>query len=195
MPAQASQAWLSIVPIAEARSSYNGLLVLVFIAASAGLCALAIHRFASRARAPRAGLGLRRARSQPGHPVHRGELRPADPAGVRRRCSSAPASSVDMPAPGDLRPARFAGGRPRPDLGEPLRARSPALVGYRRRPARTGCSSSPSGVYLSLVFLALIGLLAGAGAMELIGAPRHPGRADGRWCWRWRRCSPASCAR
>ena len=54
MPAQASQAWLSIVPIAEARSSYNGLLVLVFITASAGLCALAIHQFASRAvrRAP-----------------------------------------------------------------------------------------------------------------------------------------------
>ena len=39
MPVQAGQAWLTIVPIAEARSSYNGLLVLVFIAASAGLCA------------------------------------------------------------------------------------------------------------------------------------------------------------
>ena len=54
MPVQASQAWLTIVPVTEARSSYNGLLVLVFIAASAGLCALVIHQFASRAvrRAP-----------------------------------------------------------------------------------------------------------------------------------------------
>src|SRR6185312_8608599 len=54
IPTQASQAWLSIVPIAQARSSYNGLLVLVFISVSAGLCAVAIHRFASRAvrRAP-----------------------------------------------------------------------------------------------------------------------------------------------
>jgi formate hydrogenlyase subunit 3/multisubunit Na+/H+ antiporter MnhD subunit len=49
MPVQASQPWLSLVPIAEARSSYNGLLVFGFIAASAGLAALAIHRFASRA--------------------------------------------------------------------------------------------------------------------------------------------------
>ena len=54
MPAQASLQWLSIVPIAESRSSYNGLLVFVFIAASALLAAYAIHRLASRAlrRAP-----------------------------------------------------------------------------------------------------------------------------------------------
>ena len=46
--------WLSIVPIAESRSSYNGLLVFLFIAISASLAAFAIHRFASTAlrRAP-----------------------------------------------------------------------------------------------------------------------------------------------
>jgi formate hydrogenlyase subunit 3/multisubunit Na+/H+ antiporter MnhD subunit len=49
MPVQASIPWLSIVPIAAPRSSYNGLLVLLFIAASASIAALAIHRFASRA--------------------------------------------------------------------------------------------------------------------------------------------------
>ncbi|UCI10176.1 hydrogenase 4 subunit B [Mesorhizobium sp. B1-1-8] len=49
MPVQMAQPWLSIVPIAESRSSYNGLLVFVFIAFSASLAALAIHRFASRA--------------------------------------------------------------------------------------------------------------------------------------------------
>ena len=49
MPAQASESLLSIIPIAESRSSYNGLLVFVFIALSASLCAYAIHRLASRA--------------------------------------------------------------------------------------------------------------------------------------------------
>jgi NADH:ubiquinone oxidoreductase subunit 5 (subunit L)/multisubunit Na+/H+ antiporter MnhA subunit len=54
MPVQASVQWLSIVPIAASRSSYNGLLVFLFIAASASLAAYAIHRLASRAvrRAP-----------------------------------------------------------------------------------------------------------------------------------------------
>ncbi|MBS0246236.1 MAG: hydrogenase 4 subunit B [Proteobacteria bacterium] len=47
MPAQVGVAWLSIVPIAEGRSSYNGLLVFVFIAVSAMICAFAIHRLAS----------------------------------------------------------------------------------------------------------------------------------------------------
>jgi hydrogenase-4 component B len=48
MPVQTSQALLSIVPIAESRSSNNRLLVLAFIVASVRLAALAIHRFASR---------------------------------------------------------------------------------------------------------------------------------------------------
>ena len=93
MPAQIGQAWLSIVPIAEARSSYNGLLVLAFIAASAGLCAIGDPPVRLAPGAPRAGLGLRRARSQSRDPVHGGELRPADPAGVRRPCCSARASA------------------------------------------------------------------------------------------------------
>ncbi len=48
MNIQAHIPWLSIVPIAEGRSSYNGLLVFLFIAISAGATALAIHVFASR---------------------------------------------------------------------------------------------------------------------------------------------------
>jgi hydrogenase-4 component B len=54
MPVQTAAPWLSIVPIAESRSSYNGLLVFLFIAAAASLAAFMIHRFASRAsrRAP-----------------------------------------------------------------------------------------------------------------------------------------------
>ena len=49
MPRQAGVPWLSIVPIAESRSSYNGLLVFVFITISASLAACVIHRFASHA--------------------------------------------------------------------------------------------------------------------------------------------------
>jgi hypothetical protein len=47
LPAQIGIGWLSIVPIAEARSSYNGLLVFVFMLGSGTLAAWAIHRFAS----------------------------------------------------------------------------------------------------------------------------------------------------
>lgn len=60
MPVQMAQPWLSIVPIAESRSSYNGLLVFLFIAASASVAAVVIHRFASHAlrRAPAWGCGF-----------------------------------------------------------------------------------------------------------------------------------------
>jgi formate hydrogenlyase subunit 3/multisubunit Na+/H+ antiporter MnhD subunit len=47
MPHQAGMDWLSIVPIAESRSSYNGLLVFVFVAMSGSLAAFAIHQLAS----------------------------------------------------------------------------------------------------------------------------------------------------
>ena len=107
MPRAGRIAWLSIVPIAESRSSYNGLLVFVFIALSAMLAAFAIHRFASRRAPPRPGLGLRLSRSEPGDAIHRRQLRPADPPRVRHASCSARASTVEMPPPGDPRPARF----------------------------------------------------------------------------------------
>jgi formate hydrogenlyase subunit 3/multisubunit Na+/H+ antiporter MnhD subunit len=47
MPHQSGFEWLTIVPIAESRSSYNGLLVFAFVTLSASLAALAIHRLAS----------------------------------------------------------------------------------------------------------------------------------------------------
>jgi formate hydrogenlyase subunit 3/multisubunit Na+/H+ antiporter MnhD subunit len=49
MPAQLGVPWLSIVPIAESRSSYNGLTVFVFIALSAAAAVYALHRFGSAA--------------------------------------------------------------------------------------------------------------------------------------------------
>jgi hydrogenase-4 component B len=47
MPPQIGAQWLSIVPIAESRSSYDGLLVFLFMIASGTLAAFAIHRLAS----------------------------------------------------------------------------------------------------------------------------------------------------
>ena len=47
MPAQTGVEWLSIVPIAQSRSSYNGLLVFLFMLISGALAAGAIHRLAS----------------------------------------------------------------------------------------------------------------------------------------------------
>ena len=49
MPAQSATPWLAIVPITASRSSYDGLLVFVFIALAALLSVGAIHRLASRA--------------------------------------------------------------------------------------------------------------------------------------------------
>jgi formate hydrogenlyase subunit 3/multisubunit Na+/H+ antiporter MnhD subunit len=47
MPAQIGAQWLSIVPIAASRSSYDGLLVFLFMVISGTLAATAIHRLAS----------------------------------------------------------------------------------------------------------------------------------------------------
>ncbi len=49
MPVQSAEPWLSIVPIAESRSSYNGLLVFLFITLSTLTAIEIIHRFASHA--------------------------------------------------------------------------------------------------------------------------------------------------
>ena len=47
MPIQANEAWLSIAPMGESRSSYNGLLVFIFVVLSGSVAAFAIHRLAS----------------------------------------------------------------------------------------------------------------------------------------------------
>ena len=81
---------------------------LVFMAiASATLTALAIHRFATRATRRGAGLGLRLSRSRAADPIHRVELRPADPPGVRRPWCSAPASGSTCRSRATLAPADF----------------------------------------------------------------------------------------
>ena len=95
MPIQANEPWLSIVPIAESRSSYNGLLVMVFITISASSAVVFIHRFASRALRRGAGLGLRLFRSDPRGPIFRRELRSTDPPCFRYACVPRPRSCRD----------------------------------------------------------------------------------------------------
>jgi formate hydrogenlyase subunit 3/multisubunit Na+/H+ antiporter MnhD subunit len=105
MPVQRSLPWLTIVPIAESRSSYNGLLVFLFILVSGWLAASAIHRFAARRlrRGPAWGCGF-------AEPVAAGQYSGASLAQPIQRVLGPlllrSSESVDMPAPGDLRPAR-----------------------------------------------------------------------------------------
>src|SRR5208282_6292764 len=104
MPVQIGIEWLSIVPIAQSRSSYNGLLVFLFIAASASLAAAAIHRLASDAvrRAPAWDCGF--PDSNPATQYTADSF--AEP--IRRVFGAAAFRArtlVDMPAPGDMRPA------------------------------------------------------------------------------------------
>ncbi|KOF15236.1 oxidoreductase [Ensifer adhaerens] len=107
MPVQMGVPWLSIVPITETRSSYNGLLVFLFTAFSASLTAYLVHRFASRAlrRAPAWDCGFPEA--DPATQYTAGSF--AQP--IRRVFGTLAFQArerVDMPAPGDLRPARLA---------------------------------------------------------------------------------------
>jgi formate hydrogenlyase subunit 3/multisubunit Na+/H+ antiporter MnhD subunit len=107
MPVQTHVQWLSIVPIAESRSSYNGLLVFAFIAASASVAALAIHRVASDRlrRAPAWDCGF----PDDGAATQYSASSFAQP--IRRLFGTSvfrASEQVDMPAPGDGRPARFA---------------------------------------------------------------------------------------
>src|SRR5256714_2948787 len=106
MPIQANEPWLSIVPIAESRSSYNGLLVMVFITISASLAVYFIHRFASHAlrRAPAWGCGF----SDPTPAAQYSGGSFAQP--IRRVFGTLvfrARDHVEMPPPGDIRPARL----------------------------------------------------------------------------------------
>lgn len=106
MPIQANEPWLSIVPIAESRSSYNGLLVMIFITISASLSVFVIHRFASHAlrRGPAWGCGF----SDPAPAAQYSAGSFAQP--IRRVFGTLvfhARDHVDMPAPGDVRPARL----------------------------------------------------------------------------------------
>jgi NADH:ubiquinone oxidoreductase subunit 5 (subunit L)/multisubunit Na+/H+ antiporter MnhA subunit len=106
MPAQATTAWLTVIPIAESRSSYNGLLVFLFITVSAASAAYVIHLFASKAlrRAPPWDCGF--PDPSPATQYTSGSF--AQP--IRRVFGTVVFQARDhvtMPPPGDMRAARM----------------------------------------------------------------------------------------
>jgi formate hydrogenlyase subunit 3/multisubunit Na+/H+ antiporter MnhD subunit len=106
MAIQSTVPWRSLVPIAESKSSYNGLLVLVFIAASSSIAAMAIHNFASRAVRRSAAWDCGFPDPNPLTQYTAGSF--GQP--IRRVFGSRlflAREQVDMPPPGDVTPARF----------------------------------------------------------------------------------------
>ena len=106
LPVQGGQGWLSLVPIDATHSSYNGLILLVFIAISATLTAAFVHRFGSRAmrRGPAWDCGYP-------DPSPRTQYSASSMAQPLRRVFGEilfqARDEVDMPGPGEVRPARL----------------------------------------------------------------------------------------
>jgi formate hydrogenlyase subunit 3/multisubunit Na+/H+ antiporter MnhD subunit len=156
MPLQSASPWLSIAPIAESRSSYNGLLVFIFVTLAASLTAFVIHRVASD-----------KVRRAPPWDCGYPDLSPvtqysadsfAQP--IRRVFGSVvfrAREQVEMPPPGDLAPARFSV-QLRDLVYDGLYAPVAVGVGFAAdRLNRVQFLSIRQ--YLSLVFLALVTLL------------------------------------
>ncbi len=156
MPVQSDVPYLSIVPIAESRSSYNGLLVFLFMVIAGMAAAWAIHRFASDR--------LRRAPAWDcGYP---------DPSPLTQYSASSFAQpirrvfgtlvfrareEVEMPPPGDARPARLV--VTLSDLvWDMFYAPVAAAIGFAANKIERMQSLSIRH-YLSFVFAALVGLL------------------------------------
>ncbi len=156
MPAQTSIPWLTLVPVSEGRSSYNGLLVMLFIAVSATAAAYVVHRFGSHA--------VRRAAAWDcGFP---------DPSPITQYTAGSFAQpirrvfgtlafrareEVDMPRPGELRPARLHV-RLQDLVWEGVYAPIAAAVGFAAD-RLNHLQFLTIRSYLTLVFLALIFLL------------------------------------
>jgi NADH:ubiquinone oxidoreductase subunit 5 (subunit L)/multisubunit Na+/H+ antiporter MnhA subunit len=156
MQPQAGIGWLSIVPIADSRSSYNGLLVFVFIVFSTLLAIEVIHRFASRAlrRGPAWDCGF----PDPSPSTQYTADSFAQP--IRRVFGPVvfqARESVEMPAPGDLRPARLTVSL-RDLVWDALYEPVAHTVGVAADRLNT-LQFLTIRQYLSLVFVALIGLL------------------------------------
>ena len=156
MPIQAGTQWLTIVPIAASRSSYNGLLVFLFMAISGTLAALAIHRFASdrlrRAPAwdcgyPNTSPATQYSASSFAQPIRR----------VFGTIVFRARERVEMPPPGDMRPARLVV-ELRDLIWDEIYAPVGALVGFTADRLNK-LQFLTIRQFLSLVFAALVILL------------------------------------
>ncbi|MDE3080971.1 MAG: hydrogenase 4 subunit B, partial [Paracoccaceae bacterium] len=115
LPVQGDQPWLTLVPVAAARSTYNPLLVFAFIAVTASLAAWGAVRMGSRVvrRGPAWDCGY----PEPSVTTQYGAGSLAQP--LRRVLGPVLLQSreeVEMPAPGDMAPARH-----RVVQGDPIR--------------------------------------------------------------------------
>ena len=106
LPVQTAQGWLSLVPVSPEASSYNGLVLLLFIAFSSSVAAYFIHRFASDRlrRGPAWDCGFP-------EPSSATQYTASSFAQPLRRVFGGYAfrarEQVDMPAPGEGRAAAF----------------------------------------------------------------------------------------
>ena len=156
MPVQIGAQWLSIVPIAASHSSYDGMLVFWFMVISGTLAAFAIHRLASDRlrRAPAWDCGYPDASPATQYTA----MSFAQP--IRRVFGTMvfrAREHVDIPPPGDTRPARL-----RLELSDPI-------WDYLYAPLVVGIGLAADWLnrlqflsirqFLSLVFCALVILL------------------------------------
>lgn len=158
LPRQADVPWFSIAPISGARSSYNGLLVFVFIFISTSLAVITIHLLASRAVRREdpwdCGFGEIPVSAQ----YSAGSF--AQP--IRRVFGTMlfqAREHVDMPPPGDMRPARL-----RVDVHDPIweTLYTPIAGGVNFIADKLNVLQFLTiRRYLTLVFFALIALLLG----------------------------------
>ena len=156
MPPQGALDWLTIVPVAQSRSSYNGLLLFLLIAFAAGLGAEAIHRWASGALRRSAAWDCGFPDASPATQYTAGSF--SQP--IRRVFGSVvfrAREEVRIPPPGDLQPAHMHV-RLRDVLWDVFYAPLTGVVGYvADRFNKVQFLSIRA--YLTLVFGALVALL------------------------------------
>jgi hydrogenase-4 component B len=191
MPVQSGMQWLSIIPIAASRSSYDGLLVFLFMVISGTLAAFVIHRFASNRlrRAPAWDCGY--PASSPA--TQYTAMSFAQP--IRRVFGSVvfqAREAAGMPPPGDTHPAWL-----KLELHDPvwdyLYAPLAAAVG-RVADRLNRLQFLTIRQFLSLVFSALVILLLVLAVWSRSAiSPFRARRCC--WCCCSRRCSPDLCAR
>jgi len=156
LPRQEQLDFLTIVPIAQSRSSYNGLLLFFFMALAAGLGAEVIHRWASAAVRRSAAWDCGFPDPSPATQYTAGSL--SQP--IRRVFGTVvfrAREEVDLPPPGDARAARLHV-RLRDVPWDVLYAPIAGLVGFVAERLNKLQFLTIRG-YLTLVFGALVALL------------------------------------
>jgi formate hydrogenlyase subunit 3/multisubunit Na+/H+ antiporter MnhD subunit len=155
VPPQMGMRWLAVVPIDQGRSSYNAILLFLFISASMLITAFAIHRLASHAlrRAPAWDCGS----PDPSPTTQYTADSVAQP--IRRVFGTVfrAREEITMPPPGDLRPARL-DVHMHDSIWELLYAPVGRAVGFVARHSNR-LQFLTIRKYLSLVFTLLIVLL------------------------------------